>query len=207
MSDRKRVAVLASGRGSNFEALARAAIADDYPARIIVLISDNPDAPALQIARDFEIEALHLPSGPKRTFLVPEIEQLWIDELVKRKVDLICLAGFMRLVKAGMLTAFSGRILNIHPSLLPSFPGLEAQRQALEHGVKVSGCTVHFVDESLDGGPIIIQRAVPVLDDDTAESLASRILAAEHEIYPQALKLWCEGRLRIEGRRVKNNNL
>jgi phosphoribosylglycinamide formyltransferase-1 len=199
---KKRIAVLASGRGSNFLALAKEAQASDFPGEIVVLISDNVDAPVLTYAAQFGIEARWLDPGAKKTFLTPEVEIQWIEELRRRRVDLVCLAGFMRLIKPAMLEAFRGRILNIHPSLLPAFPGLDAQKQAWEYGAKMSGCTVHFVDDSLDGGPIIVQRCVPVREDDTADSLAERILAEEHKAYPYAVRLWCEGRLKIDGRRV-----
>jgi len=200
--EKKRIAVLASGRGSNFLALAQAAQVSDFPGEIVVLISDNADAPVLAYAAQFGIEALWLDPGFKRTFLTPDVEARWIEELRRRKVDLICLAGFMRVIKAGMLEEFRGRILNIHPSLLPSFPGLDAQKQVFDWGAKVAGCTVHFVDDSLDGGPIIVQRCVPVLGNDTTETLAERILEQEHKAYPEAVRLWCEGRLQIAGRRV-----
>jgi phosphoribosylglycinamide formyltransferase 1 len=200
--EKKCIAVLASGRGSNFLALAEAAQAPDFPGEIVVLISDVSDAPALAYAAQFNIEALWLDPGIKKTFLTPDVESHWIEELHKRKVDLICLAGFMRVLKPAMLAEFRGRILNIHPSLLPSFPGLDAQKQAFDYGAKVAGCTVHFVDDSLDGGPIIVQRCVPVLPGDSAELLAERILEQEHKAYPEAVRLWCEGRLQIAGRRV-----
>jgi phosphoribosylglycinamide formyltransferase-1 len=200
--EKKRIAVLASGRGSNFLALAKEATASNFPGEIVVLISDISDAPALAYAAEYGIEALWLDPGLKKTFLTPDVELRWIEELRQRKVDLICLAGFMRVLKPAMLAEFRGRILNIHPSLLPSFPGLDAQKQAFDYGAKVAGCTVHFVDDSLDGGPIIVQRCVPVLEGDNAESLAERILEQEHKAYPEAVRLWCEGRLQIAGRRV-----
>jgi phosphoribosylglycinamide formyltransferase-1 len=200
--EKKRIAVLASGRGSNFLALAKEAQLSDFPGEIVVLISDNREAPVLAYAAQFGIEALWLDPGPKRTFLTPEAEIAWIEELRRRHVDLVCLAGFMRVIKPAMLEAFRGCILNIHPSLLPSFPGLDAQKQAFDWGCKVAGCTVHFVDDSLDGGPIIVQRCLPVLEDDTPDTLADRILVEEHRAYPYAVRLWCEGRLRIDGRRV-----
>jgi phosphoribosylglycinamide formyltransferase-1 len=200
--EKKRIAVLASGRGSNFLALAKEAQTSDFPGEIVVLISDKREAPVLAYAAQFGIAALWLDPGPKKTFLTPEVEIAWIEELRRRQIDLICLAGFMRVIKPAMLEAFRGCILNIHPSLLPSFPGLDAQKQAFDWGCKVAGCTVHFVDDSLDGGPIIVQRCVPVLEDDTPETLADRILEEEHRAYPYAVRLWCEGRLRIDGRRV-----
>ncbi len=200
--EKKRIAVLASGRGSNFLALAKEAQLPDFPGEIVVLISDNPEAPALAYAAEFGIEALWLDPGIKKSFLTPDVESHWIEELRRHNVDLICLAGFMRVIKPAMLEAFRGRILNIHPSLLPSFPGLDAQQQAFDHGCKVAGCTVHFVDDSLDGGPIIVQRCVPVLPGDNAESLGERILEQEHRAYPEVVRLWCEGRLQLAGRRV-----
>jgi len=196
----KRIGILLSGRGSNFEALADAASEDRIPdAEITVVISNREDAPGLEKARERGIHALSLPSkGLQRE----EYDRRVVAVLRDHDVDLVCLAGYMRLLSRYFVESFPGRILNIHPSLLPAFPGLEAQKQAWEHGVKFTGCTVHFVDESLDAGPIVIQSAVPVRDDDTPESLALRILAEEHRIYPEAVRLVLEGRLRIEGRRV-----
>ncbi|HYO84527.1 MAG TPA: phosphoribosylglycinamide formyltransferase [Bryobacteraceae bacterium] len=195
----KRLGILISGRGSNFEALARAVEARIIPAEIAAVISNRETAPGLEIARKRGLEAVSLPSrGQDRM----DYDRLLIHELQTRRVDLICLAGFMRLLSAPFIEAFSGRILNVHPSLLPAFPGLDAQHQALAHGVKIAGCTVHFVDEHLDAGPIVLQASVPVLDDDDAESLSARILAEEHRIYPEAVRLVLSGRYRIEGRRV-----
>src|SRR5687768_3136247 len=176
-----RIAILISGRGSNMVALADAKIPN---AEIVLVISDQPDAKGLHAARERGLKTLAIERrGRKRE----EHEQEIVSALREERVDLICLAGYMRVLSPFFVDAFSLRILNIHPSLLPSFPGLDAQRQALEHGVKVSGCTVHFVDNTLDGGPIIAQRAVPVLDGDTVESLSSRILEQEHILYPEAL--------------------
>ncbi len=173
------------------------------PAKVVVVISDNPDAPALEKARKYGVKALYIPPGEKKTVLVGKAEEEYIRTLKEHKVDYVLLAGFMRVIKERFLSEFEGRILNIHPSLLPSFPGLEAQRQAVEYGVKFSGCTVHFVTKDVDAGPIILQACVPVYDDDTPQTLAERILKEEHRIYPEAVKLLVEGRLVLEGRRVK----
>ena len=193
------VGVLISGRGTNLQALIDAAAAGGLGGRIAVVISNVESAPGLERARQAGIPALvrdHRGS-PRERF----DEQL-VALLREHAVDLVCLAGYMRLLSPVFIRAFAGRILNVHPSLLPAFPGLEAQRQAWEHGVKVSGATVHLVDESLDSGPIVLQEAVPVLSSDTAEGLAARILEAEHRIYPRAVRAMLEGRCRIEGRRV-----
>jgi phosphoribosylglycinamide formyltransferase-1 len=198
---RVRVAVLISGRGSNMEALADAIAAGRVPgAQLVVVVSDKRAAGGLAIASERGVESLAVerPRGATRE----EHERALIEVLRARRVDLICLAGYMRLLSPLFVEAFRGRILNVHPSLLPAFPGLDAQRQAIEHGVKVSGCTVHFVDEGLDAGPIITQRAVPVRDSDTVETLSSRILAEEHEAYPEALALVVSGRYTLDGRRV-----
>jgi phosphoribosylglycinamide formyltransferase-1 len=180
-----RIAILISGRGSNMVALADAIREGRIPnAEIAIVLSDQPEAPGLAIAEARGLKTLTIERrGRKRA----EHEQEIVSVLGQEKIDLICLAGYMRVLSPFFVDAFSVRILNIHPSLLPAFPGLDAQRQALEHGVKVSGCTVHFVDNTLDGGPIIAQRAVPVLDDDTVETLSSRILEQEHILYPEAL--------------------
>jgi phosphoribosylglycinamide formyltransferase 1 len=176
-----RIAILISGRGSNMVALADANIPD---AEIALVISDHVDAPGLELARERGIKTLAIERrGRKRE----EHEQELISVLRDERIDLICLAGYMRVLSPFFVDAFKMRILNIHPSLLPSFPGLDAQRQTLEHGVKVSGCTVHFVDNTLDGGPIVAQRVVPVLPDDTVETLSSRILEQEHILYPEAV--------------------
>ncbi len=197
-----RIGVLASGRGSNLKALIDAAGRGDLDAEIAVVISDVADARALEIAREAGIEAIYVDPGKKKARMTEAAEQRIIDELVSRDVGLVALAGFMRILGPRLLGAFKMRILNIHPSLLPSFPGLKVQKKALEYGVKFSGCTVHFVDEGVDTGPIIIQAAVPVLDDDTEESLSARILEEEHRIYAEAVRRFAEGRLRVEGRRV-----
>ncbi len=184
-------------------ALIKAAQKQEFPAEVVIVISDNAEAPVLQKAEELGVKAIHLEQGPKRTFLIPEVEAKWVEVLREHEVDYVLLAGFMRLLKKTFLDSFQGRILNIHPALLPSFKGLDAQGQAWEYGVKYSGATVHFVDDSLDGGPIILQEVVQVADDDTAESLAARILQVEHRIYPEAIALLAEGRLQVRGRRVK----
>ena len=195
----KRLGILLSGRGSNFEAIAGSIAAGRLQAEIAIVISNRADARGLEIARERGLTAVCLPSkGIDRA----EYDRHVVAELKRHQVELICLAGFMRLLTAEFCRAFPMRILNIHPSLLPAFPGLDAQKQALEHGVKISGCTVHFVDELLDAGPIILQAAVPVLDDDTADSLAARILKEEHRIYSEAIAKILAGGWRIEGRRV-----
>ena len=188
-----------SGRGSNFEAIADSVDAGKIPAEIAIVVSNKPTARGLERARERGLEAECIPSkGLEREEYDGQVVQL----LKERQVDLVCLAGFMRLLSAHFVSEFPNRILNIHPSLLPSFPGLEAQHQALEHGVKFSGCTVHFVDEYLDAGPILIQAAVPILDEDTEDTLSARILAEEHRIYTEAINLVLSGKFRIEGRRV-----
>ena len=196
----KRIGVLLSGRGSNFEALAESVAAGRIPnAEIAIVISNREGAPGIERARARGIETRVIPSkGLEREAYDRQV----VAALREKQVDLVCLAGFMRLLSPYFVAAFPNRILNIHPSLLPAFPGLEAQRQALEYGVKWSGCTVHIVDENLDAGPIVTQAVVPVLDDDTLETLADRILKEEHRIYSEAVRLVLEGRFRIEGRRV-----
>jgi phosphoribosylglycinamide formyltransferase 1 len=196
----KRIGVLLSGRGSNFEALADSVAAGRIPnAEIAVVISNREGAPGIERAATRGIPAKVIPSkGLEREAYDKQVAAV----LQEYKVDLVCLAGYMRLLSPFFVAAYRGRILNIHPSLLPSFPGLEAQRQALEFGARFSGCTVHFVDENLDAGPIILQAVVPILDDDTPESLAARILKEEHRIYTEAVNLVLQGRTRIEGRRV-----
>jgi phosphoribosylglycinamide formyltransferase-1 len=196
---KKKLGILISGRGSNFEAIADSIDAGRLDAEIAVVISNRPEARGLEIARSRGITAVCLPSkGLDREVYDRSVAA----ELKKHAVDLVCLAGFMRLLSAYFVREFPLRVLNIHPSLLPAFPGLEAQHQALEHGVRVSGCTVHFVDEFLDAGPIVVQRTVPVLDEDTADTLAARILDQEHQAYTEAIRIVLEGRYRIQGRRV-----
>ncbi|MDD4856901.1 MAG: phosphoribosylglycinamide formyltransferase [Candidatus Krumholzibacteria bacterium] len=202
MREKSRIAVLASGRGSNFEALARACLDCDYPAAVVVLITDNPEAGAVSIADSFNIEHVAVDCGPKKGSMSPESSEKITAVCAAHKIDVVCLAGFMRIVKGALMAAYRGRMLNIHPALLPSFRGLDAQRQALEFGVRWSGCTVHFVDEGVDSGAIILQRIVPVRSDDTVESLSERILREEHVAYPEAVRFYATGRLRVEGRRV-----
>jgi phosphoribosylglycinamide formyltransferase 1 len=197
---KKRIAVLLSGRGSNFEALADSIASGRIPnAEIAIVISNREGAPGIEKARARGIEALVIPSkGLERE----AYDKLVVAALRDKKVDLVCLAGYMRLLSAHFVASFPNRILNIHPSLLPAFPGLESQRQALEHGAKFSGCTVHFVDENLDAGPIVLQACVPIEDRDTPETLSERILREEHRIYTEAVRIVLEGRYRMEGRRV-----
>jgi phosphoribosylglycinamide formyltransferase 1 len=195
---KRRVAILISGRGSNMAALIQAAKAADFPAEIVAVISNRPDAGGLATARENGVAAVSIESksfGKDRAAFEAALQ----SELDQHKVELICLGGFMRLFSAGFVQRWYGRMLNIHPSLLPSFPGLEPQAQALHAGVKISGATVHFVIPETDAGPIVMQGAVSVVDDDTPESLAARILAVEHRIYPDALKLLAGGRIRLEG--------
>jgi phosphoribosylglycinamide formyltransferase-1 len=194
-----RLGILISGRGSNLLAIVDSIAAGRLTAEIAVVISNRKEAPGIEAARLRGLHAVVLPSlGLDREIYDRQL----IEELERNKVDLVCLAGFMRLLSGQFLRAFAGRVLNIHPSLLPAFPGLDAQHQALEHGAKITGCTVHFVDDGLDSGPIVQQAAVPVRDDDTADSLAARILVEEHRIYREAIALVLSGRYRIEGRRV-----
>lgn len=196
-----KLGVLVSGRGSNLQAIIDNIEAGRLSAEITVVISDQPDAYSLERARNHSIPALHISAkgyqGKREAY-----DELLVKELLKNQVELVCLAGFMRIITPMLINAFPDRILNIHPALLPAFPGLHVQKAALEHGVKFSGCTVHFVDENMDTGPIIIQAVVPILDNDTEDSLSARILEQEHKIYSRAIQLYAEGRLRIVGRRV-----
>jgi phosphoribosylglycinamide formyltransferase-1 len=195
-----RLGILISGRGSNFEAIANMIARRRLDAEIAIVISNRATAAGLEIARERGIPIRVIPSqGLDRE----AYDKLLVEELRTHEVELVCLAGFMRLLSGHFVRAFPDRVLNIHPSLLPAFPGLDAQRQALDHGVKITGATVHFVDEFLDSGPILIQSAVPVLNDDTVESLSARILAQEHAIYPKAIQYMVEGRVTMEGRRVR----
>jgi len=197
---KKRIGVLLSGRGSNFEALAESIASSRIPnAEIAMVISNREGAPGIDRARSRGIATSVIPSkGLEREAYDRQV----VTVLNEHKVDLICLAGYMRLLSPFFVAAFPNRILNIHPSLLPSFPGLESQRQALEYGVKFAGCTVHFVDENLDAGPIVLQSVVPVKDDDTEDTLSAKILQEEHRIYSEAVRIVLEGRYKIEGRRV-----
>jgi phosphoribosylglycinamide formyltransferase 1 len=195
----KRLAILLSGRGSNFEAIANNIANGSLDASIAVAISNRPEARGLLLARERGIPVIALPSkGMDRE----AYDRSLIEALREYEPDLICLAGYLRVLSAGFVRQFANRILNIHPSLLPAFPGLDAQRQALDYGVKVTGCTVHFVDEYLDAGPVLMQAAVPVFDDDTVETLSARILVEEHRIYSEAIRLLSKRSYRIEGRRV-----
>jgi phosphoribosylglycinamide formyltransferase-1 len=197
---KKRIGVLLSGRGSNFEALAASVASGRIPnAEIAIALSNREDARGIEKARALGIEARVISSkGLERE----AYDKLVVAALQEKRVDLVCLAGYMRLLSPQFVAAFHHRILNIHPSLLPAFPGMEAQRQALEHGVKFSGCTVHFVDENLDAGPIVLQACVPIEDSDTPETLSERILREEHRIYAEAVRIVLEGKFRVEGRRV-----
>lgn len=197
------LAVLGSGKGSNFQSIFEAIEEGRLAARIVCVISDVPEAFILNRARRAGLPAEFVDCGPWRTKVEGEAEQRLLERLRAHGADTIALAGFMRMLKRGLISAYPGRIVNIHPSLLPAFPGLRAWQQALEYGVRVTGCTVHFVDEGMDTGPIILQRTVPVLDDDTPDTLHARIQEQEHIAYPEALDLLAHGRLRIEGRRVR----
>jgi len=199
--ERLRLGVLASGRGSNLQALLDASARPDYPAEVVLVISDRERAAALDRARAAGVEALFV--NPKDFGDRESFDLALVRELTARRVGLVCNAGYMRILSPAYCRAFAGRAMNIHPSLLPAFPGLHAQRQALEHGAKVAGATVHFVDDGpVDTGPIILQASVPVLLNDTEESLAARILVEEHRLYPEAVRLFAEGRLEVVGRRV-----
>ena len=197
---KKRIGVLLSGRGSNFEALADSVVAGRIPnAEIATVVSNREGAPGIEKARARGLATRVIPSkGLERETYDRQV----VAALLEASVDLVCLAGYMRLLSPYFVAAFPQRILNIHPSLLPSFPGLESQKQALEYGVKFAGCTVHFVDENLDAGPIVVQAVVPIEDNDNEDSLSARILKEEHRIYTDAVKVVLEGKYRIEGRRV-----
>ena len=200
------IAILGSGKGSNAQSIIDAIKAGTLNARIVCVLADVQDAFILDRARQNGIPAYYIDCAPFKTKLDGAAEQKVIDILKKHGADLIVLAGFMRMVKSGLLRAFPGKIINIHPALLPNFPGLHSWKQALDGGAKVTGCTVHFVDDGMDTGPIILQKEVPVLAGDTPESLHARIQVQEHIAYPEALRLISEGRLRIEGRRVVVTN-
>lgn len=202
MNGREKIhlGVLVSGRGSNLKAIIDASETGKINAVVAIVISDVPDARALELARRQGIEAVFV--DPRLHATGEEFDTTMVDLLRKHEIELVCLAGFMRLLSPHFIREYRNRIMNIHPALLPAFAGLHAQRQALRYGAKVSGCTVHFVDEGVDTGPIIIQAVVPVLDEDTEETLSARILTYEHQIYPQAIQLFAEGRLKIRGRLV-----
>jgi phosphoribosylglycinamide formyltransferase-1 len=199
-----RVAVLASGRGSNLQAVINAIEAGTVQAKIVAVISNKKDAPALERAHRHGLSALFI--DPKPYAGRPDSREAYdrelLDVLKQHDVELVLLAGYMKIVTVVLVEAFTNRMMNIHPSLLPSFPGLDVQKKAIEWGCKLAGCTVHFVTEGVDEGPIILQAAVPILDDDSPDRLAGRILDQEHTIYPRAVQLFAEGRLRVEGRRV-----
>jgi phosphoribosylglycinamide formyltransferase-1 len=197
----KRIAVLASGRGSNFQAVIDAIASGKIPATCVALITDNPKAYAIERAGKaaIPVKVIDYASFPTRE----AYEQALLAAMEEARADLYVLAGYMRILGSGVVQAFPGKMVNIHPALLPSFTGLHAQRQAVLHGVKVAGCTVHFVDDSLDGGPIILQKCVPVMDDDDEDDLADRILEQEHIAFPEAIRLFCEDRLEIMGRKVR----
>ncbi len=197
---KKVVSFLASGRGSNFTVVAKKILDGAIKAEFGVLISDRADAKALEIAKEFGVKPLHV--NPKDYSSRQEFDGELVKLLNEHKTDLVVAAGYMRILSPVFVSAFRNRIINIHPALLPSFPGVHAQQQAFEYGVKISGCTAHFIDEGTDTGPIIMQAAVPVLDTDTADSLSARILKEEHRVLPESVKLFCEGRLEVRGRRV-----
>lgn len=197
---RGRVGVLLSGRGSNFTAIREAVRAGRIDADIALVLSNKADAPGLLKARDEGLETLFL--DPKLHATREDYDRALAAEIERRRIDLICLAGYMRIVTPGLCDAYRHRIVNIHPALLPSFPGLHVQQKAIDWGVRFSGCTVHFVAAEVDMGPIILQAAVPVLQDDTEDTLAARILVEEHRIYPEAVGLYFQGRLEVRGRRV-----
>ena len=203
-TDALRVAVLASGRGSNLQAVIDAIEAGTVQAKIVAVISNKKDAPALERATRHGLSALFV--DPKPYAGRPDSREAYdrelLDLLKQHDVELVLLAGYMKIVTRVLVEAFMSRMMNIHPSLLPSFPGLDVQKKAIDWGCKLAGCTVHFVTEGVDEGPIILQAAVPTLDDDTPDTLATRILEQEHKIYPRAVQLFAEGRLRVEGRRV-----
>lgn len=199
---KKRVAILISGRGSNMAALVKAAHAPDFPAEIVLVLSNKPEAAGLDFARSKGIPTAIVPSkayGKDRAGFDAAMQA----ELTKADAEIVCLAGFMRLLTPEICESWAGRMINIHPALLPSFKGLDTHARALDEGVKLHGCTTHFVTPWMDEGPIILQAAVPVLDDDTAETLGARVLGEEHRIYPETLRLLASDRLTIEGRRVK----
>ena len=199
-SEPLRIGVLASGRGSNLQAIIDSIEGGQLDCRLMVVVSDRQDAQALERAKKHGAEAVFL--DPKGYGTREAFDQAVLGVLAQHRVELVCLAGYMRVLSPQFVRALPGQIMNIHPALLPAFPGLHAQRQALRHGVKVSGATVHFVDEGVDTGPIICQAAVPVREDDTEETLSARILEHEHRLYPRAIRLYAEGRLSIRGRRV-----
>ena len=198
-----RIAVLGSGNGSNCQSIMDAIRAGTLNGRIVCVLSDVPDAYILERARRAGVPAEFISGAPFKTKLEGEAEQRTVATLQRYGAEVVALAGFMRIVKRGLLAAFPRRILNIHPALLPAFPGMESWKQALDYGAKVAGCTVHLVDAGTDTGPVIVQRAVPILEDDTPETLHARIQVEEHQAYPEALRLIAAGKIRVEGRRVR----
>lgn len=197
-----KIAVLGSGKGTNLQAIMEAIDEGRLNASIVCVISDHEDAFILERARRRSIPAHYISGAPFKTKLEGEAEQQYLQTLREAKADVVVLAGFMRIVKSGLLSAFPGKILNIHPSLLPAFPGMESWKQALDYGVKVTGCTVHIVDHGTDTGPIVVQRVVPVHDTDTPDTLHARIQVEEHQAYPEALQLLATGNITLKGRRV-----
>lgn len=198
-----RLAILGSGSGSNMQSIVDAIEAGTLDAQVVCVLTDVPGARILDRAARHGLPARHISCAPFKTKLDGAAQEAYIRAMKEAGADTVVLAGFMRIVKPALLEAFPGRVLNIHPALLPAFPGLESWKQALDHGAKVAGCTVHFVDAGTDSGPIIVQKAVPVEEGDTPESLHARIQAQEHIAYPEALRLLAAGRLRVEGRRVR----
>jgi phosphoribosylglycinamide formyltransferase-1 len=199
-ADRLRLAVLASGRGSNLGAILDACRRDEFPARVVIVVSDRERAAALERARGEDVDAVFL--DPKAYGDRTAYDHALVATLDRYRPGLVCLAGFMRLLGPAFVGAWAGRLMNVHPSLLPAFPGLHPHRQVLQYGVKISGATVHFVDDGVDTGPVILQASVAVRPDDTEDTLSARILAEEHRLYPEAIRLFAEGRLAIDGRRV-----
>ncbi|HUJ10607.1 MAG TPA: phosphoribosylglycinamide formyltransferase [Verrucomicrobiae bacterium] len=195
-----RIGVLGSGSGSNCEAILKACASGRIPGQVAIVLSDVADALILERARHYGIKSQFIGASRFKTKLDPELEETAVRMLIDAGVRFVALAGFMRVIKSPLLKAFGGRMMNIHPSLLPAFPGLRAWEQALAYGAKVTGCTVHFVDESVDGGPIILQQAVPVLPNDTPSALLQRIQVVEHQIYPEAIRLYAHGKLEVAGR-------
>jgi phosphoribosylglycinamide formyltransferase-1 len=198
-----RIGVLGSGNGSNCEAILKACASGRIPGQVAIVLSDVADAFILERARQHGVAAQFIGPSRFKTKLEPELEERMVQTLVDADVRFVALAGYMRVVKSPLLRVFAGRMMNVHPSLLPAFPGLRAWEQALMHGVKVTGCTVHFVDEGVDAGPIILQQPVPVFANDTPESLHQRIQLAEHQVYPEAIRLFAQGKLKIDGRTVR----
>ncbi|MBN1514729.1 MAG: phosphoribosylglycinamide formyltransferase [Phycisphaerae bacterium] len=198
-----RIAILGSGKGSNAQCIIEAVASGSLDAQVACVLSDVEHAGILDRARRHGIPAEYVSAAPYRTKLAGDAERAYVDALKRYGANVVCLAGFMRIIKHGLLSAFPDRVLNIHPALLPAFPGLDSWKQALAYGAKVTGCTVHFVDAGTDTGPVIVQRAVPVHDDDTPDSLHARIQVEEHKAYPEALRLLAADRLRLEGRRVR----